>query len=114
MVKKKKYIRTKATRERMRQSHLGIPHTKIRCKHISLSLQGDKHPFYGKHHSAATIAKMKKAHKGKIISAATCAKMSANMKRIWAERKKRHRIIMHGRNINKTAMANKLAERKSV
>ena len=53
-----------AVRERLREAHLGKKLPVITCQRMSASRQGEKHPFYGKHHSEKSRARMSKSQKG--------------------------------------------------
>ena len=55
-------------------------------RNISLSLRGEKHPNYGKHHSEETKRKIAEGNKGKIVSEETRKKMSEiNKGRTYSE-----------------------------
>jgi very-short-patch-repair endonuclease len=64
------------TKQKISEGHKGIiPWNKGKClppisdehkKKISEAIKGDKHPFYGKHHSEESKKRMSEAHKGHI------------------------------------------------
>lgn len=68
-------------------------------RNISLSLRGEKHPNYGKHHSEETKRKIAEGNKGKIVSEETRKKMSEiNKGRTYSEEyKQRMSEICKGR-----------------
>ena len=68
-------------------------------RNISLSLRGEKHPNYGKHHSEETKRKIAEGNKGKIVSEETRKKMSeVNKGRTYSEEyKQRMSEICKGR-----------------
>lgn len=89
-----------ATKEKIRQAHLGKPqseehranisralaghtHTEEARAKISASKVGEKNPMYGVSHSAETRAKMSESRRGHLTSEATKAKIGiANGKRV--------------------------------
>lgn len=67
---------SEATKEKLRIINIGKTLSAETKAKISESEQGEKNPFYGKHHTPETKAKISAIHKGKVISPETRAKMS--------------------------------------
>ena len=59
------------------EGHMGWTHTPEACAKISATNRGEKNPFYGKHHTDETKAKMSAAKCGRKLSPETRAKISA-------------------------------------
>jgi len=58
---------SKETRDKIRQANLGKKLSPETREKMSISRTGEKHPFYGKHHSEKSIEKMRISRKGKCI-----------------------------------------------
>ena len=80
-------------------------------RNISLSLQGEKHPNYGKHHSEETKRKIAEGNKGKTVSEETRKKISEiNKGRTYSEEyKQRMSEICKGRIVSEETR-NRLSE----
>ncbi len=67
---------TPETRTRLRAANIGKRHSPETLAKMSAINSGEGNPFYGKHHSATTRAKISAAKKGKRMSAKARANMS--------------------------------------
>lgn len=64
------------TREKQREVKLGKPLTEAHRKSLSLSLSGERNPFYGKKHSPETLQRIQNSRAGYVVSEETRKKMS--------------------------------------
>jgi len=80
-------VYTEEAKRRMSDSHTGVPLSPERCKNMGLAKTGEKHPFFGKHHTEESNRKNRDSNK-KFWTNLTPKQKAEHGRKSWEGRRK--------------------------